>query len=357
MKYKSVINFVVFSLLVFFVFQCNTYLFRGTGTERFRIINMKEEQDLDVIFLGGSSILAYWQPPRAWNEFGFKSCNCATNNFPMEANKYMMKYGLKYHKPKLWVVEMRPFYAYTPAVEEGGFRSSSDSLDLLEPIRYEYIHDVIRNRKLEKNDDVLSYYLDLSFYHTNYWNLKNGSSWINIFNNYYDHTYQNKGWEWREDGVADLEKPEGFETEEVAQLDPYVDQCLRKLLRFCRKNDQDVLFVSSPFCVNRESTMIYNGYKKIVESYGYDFLDTNFYYDEMGVDFSTDFHDPSHMNLLGAEKFTNYVGNYIVDKYGMEDHRDDGDLDVQKWNFYFEKFITEEVEHRNITYEIINKKE
>ena len=356
MKLKSILNFIVFSILVFLTFQCNTYLFRGTGTERWRIINIKEDQDLDVIFLGGSSILAYWQPPRAWNEFGFKSFNCATNNFPMEATKYMIKYGMKYHKPDLWVVEMRPFYAYTPAVEEGGFRSSSDSLGLLEPIRYEYIHDVISNRKLEKNDDILSYYLDLSFYHTNYWNLNNAYSWFNIFNTYYDHENQIAGWEWREDGVADLEKPKGFETENVAKLDPYVEQCLVELLQFCRENELNMLFLGSPFCVNKESTMIYNSYKRIVESYGYDFLDTNFYYDEMEVDFSTDFHDPSHMNLLGAEKFTNFVGAYIVNRYNIEDHRDDGNSDVQKWNSYYEKFIKEEIEHRNITFELINER-
>ena len=356
MKLKSILNFIVFSILVFLIFQCNTYLFRGTGTERWRIINIKEDQDLDVIFLGGSSILAYWQPPRAWNEYGFKSYNCATNNFPMEATKYMIKYGMKYHKPDLWVVEMRPFYAYTPAVEEGGFRSSSDSLGLLEPIRYEYIHDVISNRKLEKNDDILSYYLDLSFYHTNYWNLNNAYSWFNIFNTYYDHENQIAGWEWREDGVADLEKPKGFETENVAELDPYVEQCLVELLQFCRENELNMLFLGSPFCVNKESTMIYNSYKRIVESYGYDFLDTNFYYDEMEVDFSTDFHDPSHMNLLGAEKFTNFVGAYIVNRYNIEDHRDDGNSDVQKWNSYYEKFINEEIEHRNITFELINER-
>jgi hypothetical protein len=356
MKLKSILNFIVFSILVFLIFQCNTYLFRGTGTERWRIINIKEDQDLDVIFLGGSSILAYWQPPRAWNEFGFKSFNCATNNFPMEATKYMIKYGMKYHKPDLWVVEMRPFYAYTPAVEEGGFRSSSDSLGLLEPIRYEYMHDVISNRKLEKNDDILSYYLDLSFYHTNYWNLNNAYSWFNIFNTYYDHENQIAGWEWREDGVADLEKPKGFETENIAELDPYVEQCLVELLQFCRENELNMLFLGSPFCVNKESTMIYNSYKRIVESYGYDFLDTNFYYDEMEVDFSTDFHDPSHMNLLGAEKFTNFVGAYIVNQYNIEDHRDDGNSDVQKWNSYYEKFIKEEIEHRNITFELINER-
>jgi len=60
-----------------------------------------------------------------------------------------------------------------------------------------------------------------------------------------------------------------------------------------------------------------------VQSYGYEFLNLNDSYEEMGIDFSTDFYNAYHVNVGGAEKYTSYLGKYISDNYDLPDHRDD----------------------------------
>lgn len=344
-KIKHGVNFVGFLIIIFIIFQCTTYLFRGTGYDHWRIANIREEQDLDVICIGGSSLLTYWQAVRAWNDYGFTSCSYATNNLPIEAPEYLMGYGLEYHQPELWVIEMRSFMFYKNEIVEGGLRNSADAMNVTSPIRYKYIYTYLKNRPWPEDIDILSYYLDIIYYHENYWNLHNENSWKNLFNTYYDHVYQNEGWEWR-DNWCNVEKPEGFDTDKEAILDTYVEQTLKSLLEYCKQNNQNVLFVATPFETNKEYKMMCNTYKRMIESYGYEFIDGNMFYDEMGIDFSMDFSDPSHVNLFGAEKFTRFLSEYIVTHYDLPDHR--GDAEYNVWDGYYQKFLSEEKEHQQI---------
>jgi hypothetical protein len=63
--------------------------------------------------------------------------------------------------------------------------------------------------------------------------------------------------------------------------------------------------------------------QRLVNEYGYEFFDTNDYYDEMGIDFSHDFYDNNHVNYYGAQKYTVFLANYIKNNYSVTDRRDD----------------------------------
>ena len=49
----------------------------------------------------------------------------------------------------------------------------------------------------------------------------------------------------------------------------------------------------------------------------------------MKMDFSTDFYNRDHVNILGAEKFTRFMGKYIATYYEIPDRR--GDPDFADW--------------------------
>ena len=51
---------------------------------------------------------------------------------------------------------------------------------------------------------------------------------------------------------------------------------------------------------------------------GHTFLDMNQYFDEIGIDFNTDYYDKSHMNLVGSEKVSNFFGNYLLNNYNLD---------------------------------------
>ena len=93
---------------------------------------------------------------------------------------------------------------------------------------------------------------------------------------------------------------------------------LDDLLRYIKKNNLNVLFVSTPFPIDEISY----AYEKYVEAYlsekGFSCLNCNKLYDEIGLDFSTDFYDDRHCNLLGSIKFSKYISSYLTDVVGIK---------------------------------------
>ena len=93
----------------------------------------------------------------------------------------------------------------------------------------------------------------------------------------------------------------------------------------------------------------------IVSSYGYEFLNTNDHYREMGIDFSTDFYNAGHVNVYGAQKYTRFVADHIKGKYSVPDHR--GDKDYEEWDEnYLSAKKRERKVKRLINQQIVDKK-
>ena len=89
---------------------------------------------------------------------------------------------------------------------------------------------------------------------------------------------------------------------------------------YCDEKQIEVLFVVSPKVLDKEEQSIYNSLKDIVEGRGYQYLNANEHYEEMELDFSKDFFNGNHTNCFGAEKYTRFLEDYIVEHYDMPDH-------------------------------------
>lgn len=75
--------------------------------------------------------------------------------------------------------------------------------------------------------------------------------------------------------------------------------------------------------MEEEKQKMYNYMEDIINGRGYEFLNMNDYYDEMGLDFAADFSDyGGHVNAVGAEKCSTFLGRYLVEHYGIEDKRE-----------------------------------
>ena len=103
-----------------------------------------------------------------------------------------------------------------------------------------------------------------------------------------------------------------------------------KIYDYCeREGIKLVLYaVPSPHCYNME---MHNGYAKLAQEYGLDFLDGNVEPEKIGIDFEKDYfdNDADHLNLFGTRKMTAYIADYLVRECGLEDHR--GDAAYQSW--------------------------
>lgn len=338
---KKIVSFVgsfVFIIILAKVFCTVTYLFRDAGYDRNRFVGIEQEK-LDMVYIGGSAVAVYWEPLKAWNDCGFTSYNYATNSIPAENIQAYLEEARTSQEPEVFVIDARAFQYYSDDPEEPGLRHGTDGMDLTSAARYKLLYDYFKNRNISEDTDIISYYLDIAKYHTNTENLGFGAVW-GYKNN--DGICPDKGWEWM-DEYAYLEEPADFYTEERAELSENASEILHKLLTYCQDEQLKVLFVVCPYYVTREDQAKYNTIGDIVKSYGFDYLNANEHYADMGIDFSSDFYNRNHVNLFGATKYTAFLENYLVHHYNLPDHR--GDADYASWDVDYQRFVQEEAAH------------
>ncbi len=339
-RIRRLVSCMVFLFILFQAFLSVTNLFRNPSQDRLRITGLYEEGPLDVIYIGGSSTFVYWQPLKAWHDCGFTSYSYATNSLEADGRLYYLKEALKSHRPEMFVIEMRDFLAIGDTVYEAGMRNGTDSMDFLSPNRWEYIYQYLKKRNVTEDTDKLSLYLDIIKYHANKSVLSSPLAWENLDNHA---RCPGRGWEWL-DRWEFVEKPSGFQASEPAKLDERTVSVLTELLGFCKKEGIEALFVVAPFTVTQAGQEIYLAVSDMVHSYGYDFLNTNDYYEEMGLDFSEDFYNGYHVNLFGAEKYTEFLESYLTKNYDLQNHA--GEQQYQEWNDAYEIFLQEETQHK-----------
>lgn len=90
---------------------------------------------------------------------------------------------------------------------------------------------------------------------------------------------------------------------------------LIKLLQLCRTDKLKVMFLSTPYVENKRSIELENYAGRIIKSYGFTYINENYNYSKIGINFATDYYDNRHVNVLGAIKVTRYLSTYLKKNY------------------------------------------
>lgn len=333
-KFKNVLKLVVFICIAFFVFSRVTYLFREVSCSRDNITGFDKEGDLDVVCIGASTMVEYYQPLTAWNEYGYTSYNYATLYGQIDLYWKYMDRVLETHDPDLFVVDLRMLTTLDEDVYEQGVRFWSDSLPVLSADRCLSLYDYFKRHTLGEAEEKVPYYFDIAKYHTNTTALGSEDNWRYISNT---GKAQYKGYVFSD--VHHFFDEPVVNTEEKAELTQMQSKVLYHLLDYCKKKDLEVLFVVCPYIVLEEDQKVYNTVKDIVASYGYNYVNANEYYNEIGLDFATDLKNINHVNSIGAEKYTRFLGGYIMKTYNISTHTEDDSY--AQWNEEYERFAKE----------------
>ena len=341
LKIVKGIGAIAFFVIIIYVFLSLTYLFRGNQydyDDRISVVGIKEEKEnsLDVIYIGGSAAFVYWEPLHAYKDCGFTSYDLATNTIQAESILAYVKYAQKYQNPNLYVIGVRSFQYYDD-VSEIGLRVSSDALDV-GINRSLLINNFLNNRAIDT--DAIALHIDIAKYHTNYDALNNSTAWKLMDNSM---QCDNKGG-YIKPNWCYLEEPQNVKNDERYELSENNEKTLIELLDYLKENNLNALFVVCPYSITYEDYSKYNTIGDLVSEYGYEFINTNDYYDEIGIDFSTDFYNSAHVNSLGSEKYTDFLENYLLQNYELPDHR--GDNEYSEWQILAESYMNEAEESR-----------
>ncbi len=296
--------------VVLFVLLSQQYLFYYTdhNAERIRRFYQEEENSLDVVFLGASDVFSGFSPALAYEECGFTSYMYAIDANPGALYKYQLKEVLSTQKPQKIFVEINGFL-YDQPVEEERLRIFTENI----PFSLNELEAILRF----KEEDKLGTLFPFIIYHGDWekgrglldqleWKLAVSRS-PSLLKGIITCT------------TVDKTPPEEIElSEEQKQAMKMAEASLEEFLSFCREeNLENIVFLRLPHKNADKQKSLVDQIENRVREYGYPFLNLEEHKTDMGLDVLQDYYNSEHLNIYGQSKLTTYLGDLIVNEYGV----------------------------------------
>jgi len=271
----------------------------------------------DVFFVGSSRPMNGIFPMELWREHGIVSYNWAQAGHPPPACYWVMRLALDYQQPKLMVIDCygMHFDAKTTGVF-GLMHISMDSFPLsLTKIRAvrDMLDDPSMSEEQNEGEKRSAFNLLWTFpvFH---------SRWSQLTQeDFRPQKSLTRG------AIANGDiYPGAFvrdESEKGAVFDTVGVEYLRRAIEECQSRGIEVLVTFLPLFADAHQQAAAEYAGRIAAEYGCDYL--NFFELDL-LDYAIDFADSAgHLNTAGARKVTEYIGDYIAERYGIPDRRND----------------------------------
>ena len=284
------------------------------------------EQDApyDVFFVGSSRMMNGVFPMELWEDHGIVSYNWAQAGHPPPAYYWIMRLALDYKQPKLMVIDCygMHFDAKTSAVF-GLMHISMDSFPLsLTKIRavQDLMDDPSMTEEYNEGERRSAFNLLWTFpvFH---------SRWAQLTE---EDFHPNKNLTRGAIANGDMYGTDFVRDDSQAGrvFDTVGVEYLRRAIEECQSRGIEVLMTFIPLFADAEQQAAARYAGEIAAEYGVDYLN---FFDLDVANYHTDFADSAgHLNTAGARKITEYLGDYIVDRYGIPNHR--GEAVYKNWD-------------------------
>ena len=390
MKIKTIIKVVcsiAFAIVLFFGLQRLVEpkyaedILEGNFTAEY----YEETTEHDVLFVGDCEVYENFDPMYLWKNYGITSYIRGNAQQLAWQSYYMLEDTLKYETPKVVIYNVQSLGYAEPQKEE----YNRMTLDGMKWSKTKY--DAIK-ASMCKDENMLDYVFPLLRYHqrclelsksdfTYFWNNRKVAH-----NGYYmrvdvlpasesdvadptwllGDTAKDKNteeeiedpWSDIEESEEDIEDPwsdieeseddtedtcESNSDEEKNEDDDqkfgsYPIEYLEKMRVLCEEKGIQLILIKAPSLAPEWYASQNAQVVEYAEKHNLPYI--NFYelLDETGIDYETDTYDGGlHMNLSGAGKLSDYLGNVLTNEYGIEDYRNDtaiSDVYKEKYQFY-----------------------
>lgn len=327
MSGKQVAKSIIFIVIFINILVSLTYVIRTNGEVKDLFTGFYAEKDdtIDVIMIGSSPVYPFYAAPKIYGEYGITCYPLSSHVQRPSAALPLLKEAYKTQDPKVVVFEMRMY-----TMEDGDMEvNMAYARGVTDNMKYSANRIYAINRLVPDQEERYTYYFDIFKYHSN-WKTMILPEQLACFR--YEKKHPLKGFAIK-DEVGPLEEeriPVCTDVTETMAIPQEQEERLYELLDYLKNNDQQALFIVSPYRVEEEEMMMFNYMQPIIESYGYRFVNMNQHYEEMGIDFSTDYYDyGGHVNTLGAEKCSNYLAE-LLQEYELPDRR--GQKGYESWD-------------------------
>ncbi len=377
---KSLICCVLFLAILFSALAFYTPMFRDEEIKSYEsVVSTFYEEDkdtADIVFVGSSALYRFISPVQIYNDYGITALNYAAGALDIQTTCGIIDEIVKYQHPEVIVIEMRNYvnnceehmtdveYTERELLQKEAFFSDYIYNVPVSLNRLEIIGDVV-SKSLQKDDkEVLKWQFEYFTTHHNWKELsvkdvlrytKNrlkGETVLYYQNQkemaklYYENKLTSQPLKTVKDEngktqVVEYKAPEfkgkdykgTIAVSKVAKNNKQVDytnfekrseitgewlETLQKIIDKAKSCGTEVVFMTTPYPISEVEMAYENAMGDILAQNDMDFICGNKLKNQMNVDFTVDYYDNKHTNTKGMVKVTNYVANYLIEKYDLQ---------------------------------------
>lgn len=300
--FKRVVGIIVFLLVFLCLFSSADTLLSRKDTEGWWNVTAKidgfynsPENEYDVMYFGSSNAYCSFNPLVVWKKTGVKSYVFATQQQPVWATYHYMVDAMKTQELDLAVVDVLMFSKNDEYYDDGVNYTFCDNMPFSKN-KLELIKASVPDGKR------FALACRLMKYHSR-WNELKEVDFSYKKDEMYDYS---KGFYMLETSYDKAVAQDLSDVKDEAPLAEKNLKYLNKIIDLCKEKDVELMLVKTPSNATTEEKKYYNTVERIAKEKGVTFVDYNMHYDEINFDFKKDFYDDSHLNIYGAEKFTEY---------------------------------------------------
>lgn len=314
---KKIVKIVAFCTIciTLFIGFTKIYFYKNYGNWNITKLYDLPKNSVDVLAAGDSHMLTTTNPAIIWNEQGIASYTVSSEGQDIWITYHNLVEALKTQHPELIMVDVHN------VVNNNEY--SNDAAGTMAILGMKPSWNKVQSIKAAvPSEKFMSYFLEYPVYHNRY----RGLSKKDFLKDYGDVFLADiKGYR----PMFITNPPEYLKDvsniTEVGQLAPKMEEYLRKIIELAKQKQIPLMLMVAPYwLLDEEQQMIFNRVEEIAAEYDVDYVNFNLNRDEIGLIPDTDYADPHHLNYMGAEKFSSYLGEYLKEQYGLTDHRGDG---------------------------------
>ncbi len=301
----------------------------------------EEEKNFDVIFIGDCEVYENFSPIVLWENYGINSYIRGSAEQYIWQSYYLLEDTLRYETPEVVVFNIQ-------SLQFNESQSEAYNRMTLEGMEWSAAKVKAILASMKEDEQFLDYVFPLLRYHTR-WSELTSSDLTYMFDG---KKVSHNGYYMRVDARPVTEIPPPRILGDYSFGDN-AWKYLEKMAALCEEKGIELLLIKAPSLYPHWYDQWEVQVEEFAAEHGLRYINFLELIDEIGIDYSTDTYDAGlHMNLSGAEKLANYLGQVLTEEFGLTDRR--GEAELQK--IWAEKIAFYEAE-KEAQYELYGMKE
>lgn len=274
---------------------------------------------IDVVFLGSSHAHCTVDHRILWDEFGIAGYTLSAGSQQLDSTYYFMKEVIERQKPEIIAVDVwaATFDEFTNSEETIyrntlGMKWSKTFFEFSDTILEDMEASELFSKQVKSKLPII---------HTRYKELTK--------EDFVDDIPYMRGYQGSYENIS-YETPIILDKEETVPLGEEAEKYLKEIISLAKETGTQLLLIVSPYVIPEEHQRKLNQVAKIADKNKIPMINYNYLYDELKIDYTSDFRDTDHVNNFGALKVTKHLGDYLKENYELKDHR--GEKDYILWD-------------------------